>query len=81
MRLLLDPEASILSFLDIRSPGLNLSRFSSLLIARFVWKALGLIVGRKRTLGMEYVEAIRMAAQSDVRVVLGDRDLPITISR
>lgn len=34
-----------------------------------------------RVLALEYVEAVRMAATMDTRVVLGDRDLPTTISR
>jgi pheromone shutdown protein TraB len=32
-------------------------------------------------LGQEYVQAIRLAADADVRVVLGDRDLVTTVAR
>ena len=32
-------------------------------------------------MALEYVEAVRMAATMETRVVLGDRDLPTTISR
>jgi pheromone shutdown protein TraB len=32
-------------------------------------------------LGQEYVQAIRVAADADVRVVLGDRDLVTTVGR
>ena len=115
LRLLLDPDASIWSYLvDVHAATsssnssssssssssfspyhpfagaapsvLNFSRFASLVIARVVWKALALLVGQRRTLAQEYVHTIRLAAAppspaQHTRVVLGDRDLPITLSR
>ena len=39
------------------------------------------MTGRRKLLGLEYVDVIRLAAQTDVRVVLGDRDLPVTLGR
>jgi len=65
-------------------------------VARWVWRGLGRVAGatqpqqglssaggggETRVLALEYVEAVRLAAQLDMRVVLGDRDLPTTISR
>jgi len=51
-------------------------------VSRWVWNCLSALTGRRGTvLGLEYVELMRQAAQRDTRVVLGDRDLPLTINR
>lgn len=45
---------------------------------------MGRLVGAgeaSRVLALEYMEAVRLAAQLDARVVLGERDLLTTISR
>lgn len=114
LRLLLDPDASIWSYLiDIHAaisssssgqvlgveggfspyhmlagatPLLNFSRFSSLVLARLVWKAVAVLVGQRRTFAHEFVQSIRLAATTPVpghhtRVVLGGRDLPTTLAR
>lgn len=86
LRLLLDPDASIWSYLiDIHAaissnssgqalgveggfspyhmlagatPLLNFSRFSSLVLARLVWKAVAVLVGQRRTFAHEFVQSI-----------------------
>lgn len=47
----------------------------------FLNAAGALAAGRHTILGLEFLESVRVAAQANVRVVLGERDLATTMRR